>query len=108
MTSEPTTRTKPKTGVIDRDEHGRPVDERYRRLGAGSERGDDEGLYVRFEPGFGLNVHIGFRQRRLVNQNDKPMTDDSYELVMGIQGWERICEFVDEYRAREALYAQRV
>jgi hypothetical protein len=44
-----------------------------------------DGLYVRFDYGFGTNVHIVLNEHR--------------ELVMSIQGWERLCGLVDEYRS---------
>lgn len=90
--------------VIDRDEHGDPVDDRYKRLGAGVKRGDEVGLYVRFEPGFGLNVYVGHRKPHY-KQGDRANYPSGYrdgdDLAMSIGGWERLCELVDEYRARE-------
>lgn len=83
---------------IDRDEYGQPVKDRYRRLGA---HGDQEGMYVRFEPGMGLNVHLGFRLKSLHGADSGTYVD--YErCVMGIDGWDRLCAFADEWRAREA------
>lgn len=83
---------------VDRDEHGVPVTERYRRLGAS---GQTEGLYVRFEPGFGLNVHIGFR---ICHSATKKRVENE-RLVLGIDGWERLGELVDEWRERQAKAA---
>lgn len=95
--------------VVDRDEYGEPVGDRYKRLGAGAERADETGLYVRFEPGFGLNVHVGIRAKHL-KPGDRVNYPSAYvdeeQLVLGIHGWERLCELVDEYRAREAAHAE--
>jgi len=74
--------------TVDRDEYGEPVKDRYRRLGA---NGEATGVYVRFEPGFGLNVHIGFRSSYT----------DHEGLILSIVGWERLCELADEWRARQ-------
>ncbi len=89
--------------VIDCDEYGRPVNERYQRLGA---RGvDEEGLFVRFEPGFGLNVIIGFRRGIYKQGNYWPLPpQDKDEMVLSIDGWEKLCSLVDEYRARESNF----
>lgn len=76
--------------VIDKDEYGRPVDDRYKRLGA---NGATAGMYVRFEPGFGLNVHIGHHALDGI---------DTERMSMSITGWESLCALVDEWRAREA------
>lgn len=88
--------------VVDHDEYGRPVSDRYKRLGAGSAPDDDTGLYVRFEPGFGLNVHIGIRHSVYTGDYGRcpQETRDFEKVVLGIQGWERLCELVDEWRAR--------
>ena len=85
--------------VNDYDEHGVPVPERYRRLGASGLH--ETGLYVRFEPGFGLNVHIGHRLRNELVE-PRGLVRDHERMVLGIDGWERLCELVDEWRAREA------
>lgn len=86
--------------VIDRDEYGREVSERYRRLGAGSESAADTGLFVRFEPGFGLNVHIGRRVHLRDRYGLTGELKDTDLAVLSIGGWQRLCELVDEYRAR--------
>jgi len=88
--------------VRDLDEQGRPVSPRYERLGA---RGaNEEGLYVRFSPGFGLNVYVG--HRRAVYKGGRWSVPSGYEdgddLALSIGGWEKLCALVDEYRAREA------
>lgn len=89
--------------VNDTDEYGRPVSDRYQRLGT------DDGIYVRFEPGFGLNVHIGHRKPEYGPQpiygGSRPLLgykDDPNEFAMSIGGWERLCEMADEWRARIA------
>lgn len=82
--------------VVDRDEYGREIADPLRlRLGAGSESADDVGLFVRFEPGFGLNVHIGRRWR-----SDRRVTESDL-VVLGIDGWETLCALVDEHRERQ-------
>lgn len=85
--------------VVDRDEHGEPVRDEYRRLGAS---GNTEGLFVRFEPGFGLNVHIGWRTPIFDGPLGTSPTryEDREGITMSGQGWERIGEFVDEWRQR--------
>lgn len=96
--------------VVDTDEYGRPVRDEYRRLGAGSMSDTDEGLYVRFEPGFGLNVHIGTRLKVTVQGGMYPygphelrdFEDSRHGMVLGIQGWERLCELMDEWRVRRS------
>lgn len=88
--------------IIDCDEHGNPVPERYRRLGAGSKSSKEEGLYVRFEPGFGFNVYLGFRAQR---DAYAPMIDHE-RMGTSLGGWERLCELVDEWRARGNDHAQ--
>lgn len=89
--------------TTDRDEYGQPVTEHYKRLGANS---DQDGMYVRFEPGFGLNVHIGFRLGVYPGEygrGQKVYRDfEDKGMVMGIDGWERLGELVDEWRARNA------
>lgn len=65
---------------------------KYDRQGAD---GKEQGLYVRFEPGFGLNVYTGHRYR--VGSWDA--VEDRQEFGMSIDGWERLCELVDEWRA---------
>jgi hypothetical protein len=96
--------------VEDCDEYGVPVTDRYKRLGAGSESTADTGLYVRFEPGFGLNVHIG-RRMAFSSQTDfggrRSEIRDVESMVLGIGGWERLVELVDEWRAREATRCGR-
>ena len=64
-----------------------PTKSRYADLG------DRRSLYVRFEPGFGLNVYIGM--------GHPASLAPPKELGMSIQGWEMICEMVDEWRRRE-------
>jgi len=88
--------------TVDHDEYGRPVREEYRRLGAS---GREEGIYVRFEPGFGLNVHIGMRiQRFEAGYGRRPEWRDldEREFRMSIDGWERLCDLADEWRARRS------
>jgi len=88
------------TETVDHDEYGRPVRDEYRRLGAG---GRQEGIFVRFEPGFGLNVHIGRRiQRYEAGYGRRPQWGDhtATEFVMGIGEWERLCELADDWRLR--------
>lgn len=89
----------------DLDEYGQPVSARYERLGPGpSER--REGLYVRFEPGFGLNVHIGWRKPVFDGPHGPHVTPDSYRdedrICMSIGGWEQLGAFVDAWRDRQA------
>lgn len=90
--------------MTDYDEHGRPVTDRYKRLGASDEQ---QGIYVRFEPGFGLNVHIGYRLKVLAPKgtfNPGPYEYRDFEeegMTLGIDGWERLGELVDEWRTRE-------
>ena len=91
------------TEIIDRDEYGVPVRDEYKRLGVKNE--EDTGLYVRFEPGFGLNVHIGIRRQYIKQPNGTILhgpyeirDDKNRELVLGIEGWERLCELADEYK----------
>ncbi len=77
-------------------------DTRYAPLG----NPEDEGLSVRFEPGFGLNVYIELRSRVYGGRwNPRERRDAPLEVIrslgMSIIGWERVCEFVDEWRARE-------
>lgn len=94
--------------VEDHDEYGRPVGDRYKRLGAGSGSTAEEGLYVRFEPGFGLNVHIGHRHAVRERADDpwsRAVVKDFERCVLGIGGWERLAELVDEWRARETEFA---
>jgi len=94
--------------VIDLDEYGEPVRDHYKRMGAGAERSDEEGLYVRFAPGFGLNVHIGWRRglynppRSFISRGRPDRYEDGDELAMSIKGWEALGLMVDEWRAREA------
>lgn len=91
--------------VIDHDEYGELVPERYRRLGAGSISAGDLGLYVRFEPGFGMNVHLGYRAQQWSYQHSPPLPTniiDVEKMVMGLNRWEHLCEMVDEWRMREA------
>jgi len=81
--------------IIDPDEFGEPVSEKYQRLGA--KNITDTGMYVRFEPGFGLNVHIGIRYVK----DGWPKTYVDYEkMVLSIEGWETLCSLVDEWRER--------
>ena len=67
---------------------------RVERLGA---TGREEGLYVRFDYGFGTNVHIGFRRFRWPNEG----YDDYEKIAMSLGGWRRLCELVDEWRAHD-------
>lgn len=84
---------------VDLDEYGVPVRDEYRRLGAS---GDEAGMYVRFEPGFGLNVHIGHRYRAGYHAANPGSFIEKEFGAMGIDGWERLCELADEWRARRA------
>lgn len=90
--------------VVDLDEYGVPIeDDRYRRLGAGSKSERDVGLYVRFEPGFGLNVHIGMRAGRKHDYRNRPQEFvDVEKMALSIQGWDHLCSLVDEWRERIA------
>lgn len=101
MPETATIRWSDETETVDHDEYGRPVRDEYRRLGAS---GREEGIYVRFEPGFGLNVHIGQRTRRYDTKWGPSRTEfgdlTEREFVIGIGGWERLCELADEWRAR--------
>jgi hypothetical protein len=47
--------------------------------------GDPKGVHVRFDYGFGTNVHIVLNEHR--------------QLVMSIGGWEKLCGLIDEYRS---------
>jgi hypothetical protein len=91
--------------VTDCDEYGRPVADRYQRLGAS---GNQEGMYVRFEPGFGLNVHIGYRLKVLTTKGTfnlgpyEHRDKETIGMALSIEGWERLGELVDEWRARES------
>lgn len=85
--------------VVDTDEHGYPVRDEYRRLGAGSVSGDDEGLYVRFETGFGTNVYIGHRIKPDFGYPRE--AKDHEKMGLSIVGWEHLCELVDEWRSRK-------
>jgi hypothetical protein len=49
--------------------------------------GDPNGFHVRFDYGFGTNVHI--------------CLNEYHQLAMSIQGWEKLCSLVDEYRGTE-------
>jgi len=85
--------------TVDTDEFGVPVTDRYKRLGA---KNEECGLYVRFEPGFGLNVHIG---KRCHDFRFRDSNFDDVELMcIGVDGWERLGELVDQWREREAMY----
>jgi hypothetical protein len=81
----------------DLDERGRPVSDEYKRLGAS---GNQEGIYVRFEPGFGLNVIIG-HQYHIRNQRGTNELKSFEKLTLGIDGWEKLCDLAIEWRARE-------
>jgi len=73
---------------------------RYERLGA---QGDEGGIYVRFDPGFGLNVYIGHRSAIYKGYNSYPSSyEDRDGIGMSILGWEHLCRLVDEWRARQA------
>lgn len=74
-----------------------PTPDRYARMGAD---GEQEGLFVAFEPGFGLNVVVGFRANVWVDQMHREHRDYK-ELRMSIECWERLGQFVDEWRRRE-------
>lgn len=85
--------------IVDLDEYGDPVKDYYKRLGAGSVSSEEEGLYVRFEPGFGLNVVLGVRWKK----EYYGLGPDNFaikEFPMSIDGWEKLCRFADEWRAR--------
>ena len=71
----------------------------YGRIGAA---GDRDGMYVRFDPGFGLNVTIGFRSRSPVGGR----REDYDRLTLGIGGWEQLCDLADAYRERESTLPQ--
>lgn len=72
---------------------------RYDRLGVD---GAKAGLYVRFEPGFGLNVIVGHRRPVHAEPGPRPTGwVDGDELVMSIVGWEQLGRLVDRWRARE-------
>ncbi len=96
--------------MTDYDEYGQAVIERYQRLGAS---GEQVGIYVRFEPGFGLNVHIGLRLKVLTPNGTFPHGPYEHRdfedkgMVMGIDGWERLGELVYEWRTRECLQILR-
>lgn len=90
--------------AVDTDEYGQPVSERYRRLGAG---GDQEGMFVRFAPGFGLNVHIGYRKALYgaptgYGPRKRIGFSEDHSIVVSGTGWERLCELVDEWRTRQS------
>jgi hypothetical protein len=50
--------------------------------------GDPQRVHVRFDYGFGTNVHIVLNEHK--------------ELVMSIGSWEKLCVLVDEYRWLES------
>ncbi|SRR6266498_1803491 len=80
--------------VVDHDEHGTPVEDRYLRLGAKGLK--EEGLYVRFEPGFGLNVYIGHRVGSDFGYGGYPKSfKDNDGIGMSILGWEKLCRRVE-------------
>lgn len=98
------------SAVVDFNEYGEPVRDEHKRLGAGSVDESEVGMYVRFEPGFGTNVHIGIR-RNIFDQQSRwrdPRHEDLELCRMGIDGWERLCELVDEWRARAAAAPEQV
>ena len=72
------------------------MSDRYAPLGA---TGDQAGLYVHFESGFGLNVVIGFRWK-----NSQGVMEDfpEHQFRMSIDGFEKLGELVDEWRERTA------
>lgn len=80
--------------MADLDEYGAPVAPLYERLGASDV---ETGVYVRFEPGFGLNVHIGHRYKG-TQPSSQSFTN---EIVFSGVGWDRLCQLVDEWRARD-------
>lgn len=75
-----------------------PEEDRYGRLGA---QGKEEGLYVRFDPGFGLNIYIGHRKADYKEHSWLLSSySDGDEIGMSIIGWEHLCSLVDEWRER--------
>lgn len=74
------------------------------RLGA---TGDETGVYVEVEPGFGTNVYVGLRislYRGEYGRSRQEYVDtDSARLGLSLQGWERLCELVDEYREHQRV-----
>lgn len=71
----------------------------YERLGA---KDKEEGLYVRFDPGFGLNVYIGHRTAVYKGYSSFPSSyEDNSEIGMSIIGWEHLCSLIDEWRERD-------
>lgn len=56
--------------------------------------GGEDGMYVRFDYGFGTNVHIG---HRFYDAWDRKTVDREL-CVLSIEGWEHLCELVDEWR----------
>jgi hypothetical protein len=50
--------------------------------------GDPASVHVRFDYGFGTNVHI--------------VLNEHHQLVMSMTGWEKLCAVVDEYRSLES------
>lgn len=91
----------PAPAVVDLGENGQPVTPEYRRLGVGSVSGDDEGMYVRFEPGFGLNVVIGRRWNETWSHAAVRGIRDEELCSMSIKGWEALCLLVEQYRERQ-------
>lgn len=72
----------------------------YDRLGA---QNKEEGLYIRFDPGFGTNVYIGHRRAVYKGYNSFPSSyEDGREIGMSIVGWEHLCSLVDEWRERDS------
>lgn len=99
MSDRATTAIRRQADTVDLDEYGVPVRDEYRRLGACRR---EEGMFVRFEPGFGLNVHIGHRWRATAHAVNPGSFIEKEFGAMGIDGWERLCELVDEWRERRA------
>lgn len=80
---------------------------RYDRIGAD---GDEEGMYVRFDPGFGMNVIIGMRANAIKVRSGvwdgrsfegQDLEGPGRGMMMSLDGWETLCSFVDEFRARQ-------
>ena len=71
------------------------VSDRYAPLGA---RGDGEGLYVHFEPGFGLNVVIGLRGKNCWGVMEE-FSDK--QLRISIDGFEKLGELINEWHERD-------
>ena len=73
------------------------------RLGTPEDK--QEGMYVRFDYGTGLdgtNVYIGFRRPVWKNSGCYPPREwEDHDCIgMSIVGWEHLCALVDEWRQR--------